>query len=199
MICVWFLCVAGYASAQQPAGRLSGEQKLEKAGQYYAKGKQFIQQGEFARADQEFKKAQQILDDSFQSAPAGTLKAQPTAGVPGDWEAVQKSKPEEIIAFLLHAISLDPENPDLHYNLAIQYIKANNFKEAADALQQVIKTNPQDKDAYYNLGVLYENYLDDIKKARAYYSHYIKFSPFSDDAAQVKTWIRQIDANKKDW
>lgn len=198
IFCVCFLTVSGYAACQE-ANEISSRQKLQLAERYYSEGKQFILQGDFARADQEFKKAQQALETAevkpFEPVPVET--AQPLATE--DWETVQNNKPQEVIDFLLRAIARYPENPDLYYNLAIQYIKSERFKEAAEALKRVIKVNPQDKDAYYNLGVLYGDYLFDKKKARTYYSYYLKFSLPADEALEVKNWIRQLYENKKDW
>ena len=198
IFCAFFLIVAGHASCQE-VNDISSRQKLQLAERYYSQGKQFIQQGDFARADQEFKKAQQALETAEVKAsePVPVETAQPLPVE--DWATVQKNKPQELIAYLLRAIERDPGNPDLYYNLAVQYIKSERFKEAAEALKQVIKVNPQDKDAYYNLGVLYGDYLSDKKKARSYYSYYLKFSIPPDEATEIKNWMRQLNENKKDW
>jgi tetratricopeptide (TPR) repeat protein len=162
----------GASVAAQDKVELSTEEKIKKAKEYYLTGKQLLGQGNYSAADEEFKKAQQLL-----KGPSSTLtsKTQPALEPP-----------------LAKA-----ENPDLHYNLAVEYLKTNQFAKAAEAFKRVIQLNPKDKDAYYNLGVLYESYLGDKKQAIAYYSKYIKLTSPNEDTSQLKAWIRQIKAEIK--
>lgn len=186
----------GASVAAQGEVELSAEQKIKKAKEYYLTGKQLIQQGNYSAADEEFKKAQQLLKESSSTA---TSKTQPALQSPvaKAWEVAKKGGLEEAILQYVKAISLEPQNPDLHYNLAIEYLKTNQFMKASEAFKRVIQLNPKDKDAYYNLGVLYESYFGDKKQAIAYYAKYIKLASRKEDTRQVKAWIRQIKAEIK--
>lgn len=160
----------GIPAQQEP--ELSTGQKAQKAKEHYLIGKQLIQQGNYSAADEEFKKAQQLLKGASSTV---TSKTQPVLQSP-----VAKA-----------------ENPDLHYNLAVEYLKTNQFMKASEAFKRVIQLNPKDKDAYYNLGVLHESYLGDKKQAIAYYTKYIKLTSRKEYTSQVKAWIRQIKAERK--
>lgn len=189
----------GASVSAQGEVELSAEQKIKKAKEYYLSGKQFIQQGNYSVADEEFKKAQQLLKGLSTALTQGP-KQSPAVTPPNfkslaveAWETAKKGESEEAISHYLKAITLDPKNSDLHYNLAIEYLKTNQFMKASEALMQVIQMNPKDKDAYYNLGVLYESYFGDKKQAIAYYIQYIKLAGEEKDTGEVKTWIRQMD------
>lgn len=54
------------------------------------------------------------------------------------------------------AIKLQPNMPDLYYNLGTAYSRLNQFSEAEDAFQKAIKQNPSFFEAYGNLGTIYQ-------------------------------------------
>lgn len=209
-----FIIILHTSVAAQGEVELSAEQKIKKAKEYYLIGKQLIQQGNYSAADEEFKKAQQLLKESSSTVTSKTqpvlvtTPSQPQVSPPPQpalqspvakaWELAKKGEAlEEAILQYLKAISLEPQNPDLHYNLAVEYLKTNQFMKASEAFKRVIQLNPKDKDAYYNLGVLHESYLGDKKQAIAYYTKYIKLTSRKEYTSQVKAWIRQIKAESK--
>lgn len=153
----------------------SQEEKIQKVKEHYAAGKELIQQGNYAAANDEFKKAQGLLRQT-QDALKTIV---PEINKDGD------------------AIELGPKDADIHYNLALLYLKTKQYQEAAACLQKVIQLNPKDKDAYYNLGVLYESYLGDKKKALDYYAQYIKYVSGKGDTPEVKQWMRQLKKEMK--
>lgn len=197
---------AGVIAQEVSSGELSAEQKMQKAKEYYSAGKQFIQQGNYSAADREFKKAQQLLGSV---SAVGTSNA-PSMVSSGDqaqsvlpkqvrspavlaWEASLKGKSGEAITHYLEAIALEPKNTNLHYNLAVEYLKTRQYKKAAQVFRQVIQLNPKDKNAYYNLGVLYDSYLGDKTQAVVFYNQYIRLADKAEDVRAVKEWIRQIE------
>jgi len=187
-------------TAEQDSGSSSG-QRTKQASDHYLRGKQFLQQGDYASANQEFKRAQAILNTI---SLEGAASVSPAESVPNKnqaeekswavkaWEASKSGKAEEAIQYYLKAIAQDAKNTYLYYNLAVEYLKSKKFKEAASSLKQLVRLDPKDIDALYNLGVIYDSYLKDKKQALPYYLRYIKLAPQSEDTPQVRQWIRQI-------
>jgi tetratricopeptide (TPR) repeat protein len=173
----FLLCVSAIllscvnANAERADGTLR-EQRLKEAGAHYAAGRELIDKENYSAADEEFKKAQEILNNlaSPSSAESSGLTGGPEAG---------------------------KTDPDIYYNLGIEYINAGEFRKAARALKKAFQLNPEDADACYNLGVLYEVYLGDKKQALDYYSRYINLAPESKDTEQVKLWIES--SRKEAW
>lgn len=183
---------------------LSQEEKVTRSKEYYQEGKKFLADGNYSEADKAFKKAQGLLSSLAPDKPF-TASGERTEG-PAPTQAAAQPKPslgekacaaslsgssQEALTLYLEAIQLSPENANLYYNAAIEYLKTNQFKKAAQFFQKVIQLNPQDTNAYYNLGVLYESYLQDKRQALHYYSHYLKAAS-PGDTQEVKTWISQI-------
>lgn len=163
-LCLFMSITLAKVIAQEDNGSWR-QQRLRKAKDYYLAGEQFLRQGNYTAADEEFKKAQEIL---------GGVSSLPKEDTGSPKEAGSK------------AIALEPKNANLHYNLAVEYLKTKQFKAAEQALKKVIQLNPKDKDAYYNLGVLYEIYLEDKRQALDYYCRYLKLAPQAEDAGKVK-------------
>lgn len=188
----------GYALAQER------QERAQKAREYFLAGKELIRQGNYAAADSEFKKAQQLLQDAL--LPVVSAKAEPKPAVVRE-EAEKPKETKEIhkltedpISDYLGAIRINPKNPDLHYNLACEYIKTNEYKLAEEEFKRALQLNHRDKDACYNLGVLYENYLDDRNMAVYYYGRYIGLAPRADDVWRVRVWVNDLKkqiANEK--
>lgn len=187
-------------SYAQEGRRLSQEEKVQKAREYYAAGQQLMQKGDYRRADAQFKKAQGLLlKDSSQaledaallentkSAPANVLS-------PGKMalDAAGKGAPEEAIALYQKAINASPRDANLHYNLALEELKSKRFQDAARTFKRALQLAPKDKDAYYNLAVLYESYLNDKKQALNYYALYLKYALPADNTTEAKEWMRQL-------
>ena len=219
---------------------------MQMVNEHYAKGKELNQQGNYAAANEEFKKAQDLMagtetivmpqpasalaEKSIEQAPAAP--ALPTPAVPQKQtkqtakqknkeaaktppvpEGVQKQAEnyfrealessrngasEQAISHYKQAVSLTPNNPNLLYNMAVEYLKMNKFDEAVGLFKAVVELNPKEKDAYYNLGVIYDSYLGDKDMAKFYYNKYLKLATKSDDIREVKGWIAQIDKEKKE-
>ena len=198
---VWFVILVfdfwtlNYCNAQEAA--------TQKAREHFASGKKLMQEGNYAAADEEFKKAQEILKNSSGPDLVSGLNAteasqEKSAGKikkiikEKHFESGQKSSPPENISYYLEAVKKNPEDSDLHYNLAVVYLKNNQYADAARSLKKAVSLNPKDKNAYYNLAVLYESYLNDKKQALEYYSRYLKLSSKAEDTREIKSWVDQI-------
>lgn len=178
-----------------------GSEGLKKAQEYYLAGRQFIQQGDYQAANNEFKKAQLLLSP----APISDLTSPPQVRPPKEEKETKDAKAslkledvpkDEAVSYYLKAIKQDPQNNNLRYNLALEYIKVNEFKLAQEQLGRIIELDSRDKDAYYNLAVLSESYFNNKKQAIYYYSRYLSLAPEAEDAWRVKMWIKELKKQK---
>jgi len=213
-ITVGFLIGGGVVIlAQMQEEHSSRQEILKRSTEHFQKGEKFYQQGDYLHANEEFKKAQELLDGirpEELTIEEAAMEPEESSGSIKDKEAQAKElnydellrralaysksrESQKAIWHYLRAISLKPDNADLHYNLAIEYLKTKQFNQAAEELQKVIQLNPKDKDAYYNLGLLYESYLRDLMQAKFYYTQYVKLAKGEADVDEVKVIIRQID------
>lgn len=175
----------------------SDEQRMQRAQEYFSAGKEFLRQGNYTAADNEFKKAQQLLGAGAAAVPKPKPAAVPLVAVK---ESAEKEKERaksaqlarDPLSYYVKAIELNPKNADLHYNLALEYMKNNHYKEAEVELKRTLQLNPRDKDTCYNLGVIYESYFSDKAQAVYYYSRYVALAPRADDAWRVRVWIKDL-------
>lgn len=180
------------ASAQEAA--------TQEAKEYFASGKKLMQEGNYSAADKEFKKAQEILKSSSTPNAGYETAADKTRERTKEkhFEPEQILDPPENTSYYLEAIKKNPKNPDLHYNLAVLYLKNNQFADAASSLKNTVSLNPKDKNAYYNLAVLYESYLNNKKQAFDYYAQYLRLSSKAGDTEEIKSWMSQIKKELKE-
>ena len=75
---------------------------------------------------------------------------------------------------------------------------AGKVRDAEAAFLAAAKVEPENARVCYNLGVLYSDYDKSPRKAKSYFSRYLKLAPNAPDAAQVKTWLMDLEA-KTDW
>ncbi|MGA7415069.1 MAG: tetratricopeptide repeat protein [Bryobacteraceae bacterium] len=160
----------GAATGQTP------EQQLE---QYFRSGQQALQQREFARAAEDFKKVL-ALDPTLVEAEvnlglayqgllqyelavrylAKALKERPS--LPGPTlivglDYLKLGTPEKAIPFLAQAVKLDPSNAYAREALASCYLSQENFRRAADQFREISLLNPDKAEAWFKLG---HQYLD---------------------------------------
>jgi len=200
LIVAGLLSLTGKMFVQAQEEGLSREEALRRSAEYFQQGEEFYSRGDFARADEEFKRAQELLNN-LQQEQAGVKQEIEEVNYAGYLKkALESSKSgdsEKAVSGYLKVIEHYPNNPGLHYNLGIEYLKTRRFDKAIEEFNKVIHLDPEDKDAYYNLGVLHENYLKNLKLASFYYSRYVKLARRGADVKEVKSWIRQIDKKLK--
>ncbi|MBU0503808.1 MAG: tetratricopeptide repeat protein [Candidatus Omnitrophota bacterium] len=201
---------AGLVFAERVEIGLSKEEKVKKAQEYYSAGREMSKQGDYTQANEAFKKAQQLLGrvdpKSVAAIAAPVNNASMTQAALGEPPAAKKEiepliirgSPEEMAIHYLRAIEKSPKDPNLYYNLGVEYLRSNRFSLAAEAFSQVIRLNPKDKDAYYNLGVLFESYFNNKNQALIFYGQYLKLTNNSEDASRVRSWIKQIKKESSD-
>jgi tetratricopeptide (TPR) repeat protein len=178
---------------------------IQRAEEYYRKGKEFIQKGDYQKANQAFKKAGVLLESTRgQNLKRIDLKKRQPPSLKGNLVKVESILDEAKKAFregdfdkalTLYKQLLEtyPKNYNLHYNLGILYLKKLDYARAVDEFEKVIALNKRDFDTYYNLGIIYESFLGDRKKALHYYRQFLKFSPSDIEKEMVKNWIRYLE------
>ncbi|MBU1998644.1 MAG: tetratricopeptide repeat protein [Candidatus Omnitrophota bacterium] len=199
-----FLIFCTPACAADDLG-LSPEERVQKAKEYHIQGREFMQKDDFTSANNAFKKAQELLVGAEEPKPT-PLVSQETSPVSQEPALISKITHEEVLPqefgsrdvnYYIKALETDPANPDIYYNLALEYLRNNQYKLASDAFFRVITLNPKDAEAYYNLGVLAESYFNDKKQAMNFYAKYIEFTAGKEEQAEVKLWIKRLKKDLK--
>lgn len=103
----------------------------------------------------------------------------------------------EAIAQLHIAILLDPDNPELHFNLATTYLQANQLADAYKEFSETIRLRPGDPDAWNDQGEILADYgrnaeaMSDFQHAATLSS---TFAQPHNDMAILYTQAHQFDA-----
>jgi len=173
---------------------------LKQAEQHYQKGKEYFLKKDYIKANEEFKKAEEILA-AEESKKSTVLKSTPSKNTvqkrsPAKRKISFVHKPENVMDYL-KLLEIMPDNPDIHYNLGILYLKRNDYFDAAQEFMQAVRLNPQDAEACYNLGILYEIFLNDKKMAVFYYRKYLEINPEAQDKGIVKSWIKELRKDER--
>ena len=175
----------------------SQEDNTAKANEHFLAGNKLLEAGNYADADAEFKKAQDLLKAQPRVLPAPAKETSP-APVKAERRKTQpelnippEMTPEEAVSFYRRATENSPATPAFTIT-GIAYLQTKQYPRAAEAFKKAIQLNSKDKESYYNLGVLYENHLGNKKQAMFYYGRYLKLSPLAEDAQKVKLWMLQI-------
>ena len=83
---------------------------------------------------------------------------------------------EEAVKNLHEALSLDPENADLHRELGITFLLAKEWKRARVEMLEAVRHMPDDADAYNGLGYALEK-LGDLQAALEAYHTATRLEP----------------------
>lgn len=186
------------------------EDSQDKAQEHYRRGKEYSSQGDYLKANEEFKMAEELLKNFKVSSPKQELSrkeilikrqekfnAEVNLTLAKAYKMAKFGKNQQAMTLYLKTLKFVSDNSDIHYNLASFYIKQLNYWEATQELKYVIKINREDADAYYNLGILYEIYLNDINEAMKCYDKYLELKPDALDQLLVCSWIESLKKNKK--
>jgi len=78
-----------------------------------------------------------------------------------------------------------------YYNKGLVYEQASQYKKALREYKKALEAVADDADVHYNLAILYDERLNNKRKAIEHYQAYLKFCPDAQDAAKVNYWIVQ--------
>jgi tetratricopeptide (TPR) repeat protein len=104
-------------------------------------------------------------------------------------EAVQlraRGRIEEAVAHLRNAFQLDPENSDLHREVAITFLLAKEWKRARVEMLEAVRYDPTDADAHNGLGYALEK-LGNLKDALKEYHTAARLQP--DDPIYLRHYL----------
>lgn len=87
----------------------------------------------------------------------------------------------------------DKQLLDMHYNLALAYNKTGMHAQERDEYLACLKIDPRDAHVHYNLAVLYDDNLNNNRKAVYHYQKYLELMPGDEDGARVKEWILRAE------
>lgn len=105
---------------------------------------------------------------------------------------IQSNDPKFAIKFFNLALSLDPENAIINYNIAKSYQMINDNDMAIEYYQKTLKLNPDMANAHYNLGIIYAH-MTKNKMAIEEFQSYLSINPDSNDATTVKGLISKLE------
>ncbi len=178
---------------------------VKTAEDYFLEGKEFMERGEYEKANEFFKKAQYLIKEDTnkkQSKPKDeqevschSVNEKYTDG--RDYKTIFKKAKKAYLnkewdtALKLYTWGLSKfeNNSDIHYNLGVIFLRKLDYFNAAKHFEEAASLNYKDTGAYYNLGILYEKYLDNTKKARIYYRKYLRFVLNKEEKIKVEKWI----------
>lgn len=89
---------------------------------------------------------------------------------------LEEGKIGAAIALYTRAMALDPEDPDVHFNLAMCYVKQSRGDEAEREYLKAVELDPQYVEAHNNLGTLYMA-RKDYAKANQHLTAALKIMP----------------------
>jgi len=176
---------------------------------YYSQGREFLSQGQYIRANEAFKKAEEILSRSSASdivadsptpinehvVPAVSLPAVPAQDqdISDAAEAYLTGDYKKAVGIYSSLLKDNPYNMDLLYNTALAYLGNNDYKTAISILEKLLSIMPKDIDARYNLAVIYESYVGDIPQAVFHYQKYLSYCGNDRRAKDVAQWLEYLE------
>ncbi len=131
---------------------------------YYLRGLMWLQEGDTIVGIKNFQQAL-FVDTEFYEANVqlGLLYA--------------GKKNDLAIDYYNSALNTNPNNPDIHYSLALFYQNTNRYEKAVSIYDQIIEKFPKYTLAYYNKAYIYLTVEKNYQKAVEYFSKAIDRSP----------------------
>ena len=109
----------------------------------------------------------------------------------------QQDQLDENIARYVQKLAVNPEQPEIHFQLGNLYVKKQQWQLAIKSYEQAIHFNPQLIKAYSYLARLYETKLNNTYKSTDYWYQAIKLNPDSVTAEKYLILGNILAAQKK--
>ncbi len=84
------------------------------------------------------------------------------------------------------------EKVTLAYNIGCIYKAGRQYDRAEKEFLKALALAPDDPGIHYNLGILYDDNLNDPKKAKYHYNRFLELSPNDPDAPKVVEWVNAL-------
>ncbi len=97
-------------------------------------------------------------------------------------------KAEEVLQYVL---SKSPRNANLHFRLGLLYRDAGRYEETASEFLRSVELAPHIINGYEELGNTYATRIDDLEKAKYYYSKGIEAAPKAKARTEDLRWMIQ--------
>ncbi|MFA5117123.1 MAG: tetratricopeptide repeat protein [Candidatus Omnitrophota bacterium] len=207
--------------AQETTSISTRQQRIQMANEHYAKGKELNRQGNYAAANEEFKKAQDILAgkevvetapeaaEALPQKPAGRQQAaqEPAAVVAEPQKESKKAakakKKESIKAPVIPAeVQKDADN---YFRMGLESSAKGQSEKAIAAYQEAVRLTPNNPNLYYNMGIeclrlsrfteaaaLFKTVIEiNPKDKDAYYNLGVIYDSYLGDKPLAKTYYKQ--------
>ncbi|MCX6356567.1 MAG: tetratricopeptide repeat protein [Candidatus Aureabacteria bacterium] len=97
---------------------------------------------------------------------------------------------------LREAIRKDNNFAEAHFQLARLLAEKRDYGDAIQEYEETLRIAPDDADAHYNLAQILRLHAERPEKAAVHLKEYLKCRPDAGDAAEVREWIREVEAGK---
>lgn len=84
-----------------------------------------------------------------------------------------------------------------HFNLAVVYEMNGLYKDSEKEYLECLKIDPEDADVHYNLAILYDDRLNNNKKAQKHYYKYLAYRPIGESGERARDWIMRSELEKR--
>ena len=84
------------------------------------------------------------------------------------------------------------EKVTLFYNMACVYRAVGEYDRAEKYFRKAVSLDPFDSGVHFNLAILYDDCLNNNKKARKHYEKFLELAPDDKDAASVVEWLSSL-------
>ena len=103
-------------------------------------------------------------------------------------------KAEEVLKYLL---TKNPQKANLHYRLGLIYKDAGRYDEAVSEFLRSVELAPNIINGYEELGNIYAARIDDLEKAKYYYTKGIGSAPEARSRVEDLRWmVQDLEANR---
>ena len=97
-------------------------------------------------------------------------------------------KAEEVLKYLL---SKNPQNANLYFRLGLVYKDAGQYEAAVSEMLKSMEIAPHIINSYEELGNIYASKLNDVEKAKYYYTQCIQAVPKAKSKVEDLRWMVQ--------
>ncbi len=117
-----------------------------------------------------------LLIPKEETGPTDPLERFVSPETPKD--PAETNTPEHRIEKANEVVRLDPDDPQSHFQLGLEYWASKNLGEAIHQFEEVVRLDQENAHAHWNLGLLYAESdkgpeaIANIKKAEAIYTKY---------------------------